>query len=225
MERMRSKDLGFDASANDHLANFPASKSAQLRDNDDMAMLRTIALSLLFCTPIYYLLSLSSSSTTAPVSSTSSHVSLTRSPLHLVIQDARVESLPTSTRANESKRIVAIGDIVRSSFPKLSPVCQGNLTYRCGARKHGDLPHLLRILRFARLVDPQGSWIGGSAELVQTGDIVDRGTDTIRLYRYFTKLRDEARAAGGDIHNLLGNHEIMNAVRGFVLRLHVSTRA
>lgn len=54
--------------------------------------------------------------------------------------------------------------------------------------------------------------MGGEDQLVQTGDIVDRGTDTIQLYRYFMKLRDDARMAGGDVHNLLGNHEIMNAV-------------
>lgn len=38
------------------------------------------------------------------------------------------------------------------------------------------------------------------------------GTDTIALYRLFQRLRSESRAQGGDVHSILGNHEIMNAI-------------
>ncbi|GAA5983881.1 hypothetical protein JCM11641_006407 [Rhodosporidiobolus odoratus] len=77
---------------------------------------------------------------------------------------------------------------------------------------HGDLPHLLRILRRAELVDLKGQWIGEDAVLVQTGDIVDRGKDTIALYRFFQSLRPQAERAGGAVVSLLGNHEVMNAL-------------
>ncbi|KAF9377748.1 hypothetical protein CPC16_011686 [Podila verticillata] len=42
------------------------------------------------------------------------------------------------------------------------------------------------------------------------GDLVDRGSDTIAVYKLFQKLRPQAAAAGGEIINLLGNHEVMN---------------
>ena len=73
---------------------------------------------------------------------------------------------------------------------------------------HGDLSHALRVLRAASLVDHRGYWIGGSATLVQTGDIVDRGRDTIALYRLFDTLRAQAQDSGGEVISLLGNHEV-----------------
>ncbi|KAG0220133.1 hypothetical protein BGX31_011077 [Mortierella sp. GBA43] len=62
----------------------------------------------------------------------------------------------------------------------------------------------------ANLIDNHADWSGGRATLVQTGDIVDRGPDTIALYHLFDKLRSQAKAAGGKIINLYGNHEVMN---------------
>lgn len=59
---------------------------------------------------------------------------------------------------------------------------------------------------------PSASWVGKTDVLVQTGDIVDRGTDTIALYRMFQRLRGESTAVGGGVVSILGNHEIMNAI-------------
>ncbi|KAK9817102.1 hypothetical protein WJX72_009591 [[Myrmecia] bisecta] len=46
--------------------------------------------------------------------------------------------------------------------------------------------------------------------LVQTGDIVDRGPNSLELVRYFERLKEQAREAGGQVYTLLGNHEAMN---------------
>ncbi|KAH8927830.1 Metallo-dependent phosphatase [Atractiella rhizophila] len=86
------------------------------------------------------------------------------------------------------KRIVAIGDI------------------------HGDLPHLTRILRLASVADHRLKWSGKKTILVQTGDIVDRGRDTIAIYKLMESLREGAAKAKGQVVSLLGNHEYMNAL-------------
>jgi hypothetical protein len=46
------------------------------------------------------------------------------------------------------------------------------------------------------------------------GDIIVayRGDDTIKLFSYMDKLRDQALAADGMILSHLGNHEWMNAI-------------
>lgn len=83
---------------------------------------------------------------------------------------------------------------------------------------HGDLEHALNVLRMASIVAPAATasdahqWIAGHDVLVSTGDIVDRGDDTIALYRLFQSLRKQAASAGGQVKNLLGNHEVMNAI-------------
>ncbi|MCP3139426.1 metallophosphoesterase [Pyxidicoccus xibeiensis] len=84
------------------------------------------------------------------------------------------------------ERIVAVGDV------------------------HGDVGALRDVLKLAGLVDAQGHWTGGKAHLVQTGDIPDRGDQTREAYELLMRLEVEARKAGGRVHALLGNHEVMN---------------
>ena len=83
------------------------------------------------------------------------------------------------------ERIVAVGDV------------------------HGAYTQLLQILQTAEVVDKEGRWIGGRTHLVQTGDIFDRGPDSLKAMEYLRKLTREAERAGGRVHALLGNHEVM----------------
>ena len=39
-----------------------------------------------------------------------------------------------------------------------------------------------------------------------------RGDDTIKLYMWMDKLRDQAQAVGGTVLSHLGNHEWMNVI-------------
>ena len=74
---------------------------------------------------------------------------------------------------------------------------------------HGDYAAWIDIARDAGLVDAANKWIGGRTMLVQTGDIVDRGADSLKIIRHLQKLDGEAKRAGGRVIVLLGNHEAM----------------
>ena len=76
---------------------------------------------------------------------------------------------------------------------------------------HGDCAVFERVLRVAGLYD-NGRWIGGSAVLVQIGDVLDRGDEELQLLRLLRTLKTEAAAAGGAVITLLGNHEVLNAM-------------
>jgi hypothetical protein len=77
---------------------------------------------------------------------------------------------------------------------------------------HGDLETFERLLRKAGLTDERGAWSGGTRRVVQTGDYLDRGAASRRVMDLLQRLQGEARAAGGEVTVLLGNHEVMNLV-------------
>jgi len=74
---------------------------------------------------------------------------------------------------------------------------------------HGDHDAWLAIAKAAGLVDTKGHWSGGNATLVQMGDVVDRGPDSLKIIRDLQKLQKEAPKRGGHVIALVGNHEAM----------------
>ena len=86
----------------------------------------------------------------------------------------------------DSPRVVAVGDI------------------------HGAGDGLRAILQETGLIDRERRWSGGTATLVQTGDITDRGPQVREIMDLLMRLEDEARDDGGEVRVLLGNHEAMN---------------
>jgi len=98
---------------------------------------------------------------------------------------AEPEAYPT--RLDASARIVAIGDL------------------------HGDLTAARAALSLAGAIDTLDRWIGGELAVVQLGDILDRGDEEEAVFRFLVQLGEQARAAGGAVHVLNGNHELMNA--------------
>jgi hypothetical protein len=95
-------------------------------------------------------------------------------------------TLDLPTRYPRAERIVAIGDL------------------------HGDLAATRAALRLARVIDDEDRWSGGGTVLVQTGDQLDRGDDELEILDLLESLAEQARAAGGAVHVLNGNHELMN---------------
>ena len=83
-------------------------------------------------------------------------------------------------------RIVAIGDV------------------------HGAGDAFVSILQRAGLIDAGRKWTGGTAVLVQTGDLLDRGQGARAVLDLLIALEPQASAAGGRVQSLLGNHEVMN---------------
>lgn len=103
----------------------------------------------------------------------------------------RCSLAPHATRMPQPKRAVAIGDL------------------------HGDLGSTRAALRAAGAIDERNTWIGGGLVVIQLGDVLDRGDEESQILELFDRLETEARAAGGAVIQLLGNHELMNAAHDF----------
>ena len=77
---------------------------------------------------------------------------------------------------------------------------------------HGDYDAWAAIARAAGLIDGSGRWTGGATTLVQTGDIVDRGPDSLKIIDQLIRLQREAPGSGGRVVVLTGNHEAMMVI-------------
>ena len=77
---------------------------------------------------------------------------------------------------------------------------------------HGAYDAMVATLRNAGILDPELGWSGGATHLVIVGDILDRGPDSRDAMDLLMRLEQEAVAAGGRVHVLIGNHEAMNLV-------------
>jgi hypothetical protein len=118
------------------------------------------------------------------------------------------QGLPAATAAPAGPTLTASPD--DESLHKPAPerlIAIGDL--------HGDLARFQRALKLGGAIDASGKWVGGKLVVVQVGDQLDRGDDDKAILDFIGRLREEARAAGGEMVATLGNHEIMNASLDF----------
>ncbi len=88
-------------------------------------------------------------------------------------------------RAEGTGRVVVVGDV------------------------HGDLDRFVDVLTMAGIVDDKQQWSGGKAQLVQLGDVTDRGAKSPMVIDMLMRLDREARREKGRVWCLIGNHEAM----------------
>lgn len=73
---------------------------------------------------------------------------------------------------------------------------------------HGQYEKFLDLLHGANLITPQLDWAGDDSTLCLVGDYFDRGPDGIGTIDLIMRLQQQAPAHGGQVHALLGNHEV-----------------
>src|SRR5690606_20522204 len=60
------------------------------------------------------------------------------------------------------------------------------------------------------VIDKNLNWTFGKNHLILNGDFIDRSYFATQVLWFIYKLEQEAEKAGGKVHFILGNHEIMN---------------
>jgi hypothetical protein len=80
---------------------------------------------------------------------------------------------------------------------------------------HGDLLATKRALHLVGAIDERDVWVGGNMTVVQVGDQIDRGPQEKQVLDFLAGLETAARAAGGSLLILNGNHEVMNVAWDF----------
>lgn len=109
-------------------------------------------------------------------------------PAFLLLAAVLLSALALVSASGAPARVVAIGDV------------------------HGAYSELVTILQQTKLVDARLRWSGGTATLVQIGDLVDRGPRVRETLDLVMDLEKQAERARGALIPLLGNHEAMNVM-------------
>ncbi len=93
--------------------------------------------------------------------------------------------------------------------PDVAPIqVPDEFTVWAASDLHGQLGAVDRLLGAADLTDGEDRWTApAGTAFVVTGDVVDRGPDSLRLVRRLASLRAQAANAGGLVAILEGNHE------------------
>lgn len=130
----------------------------------------------------------------------------------------KVQADSMSLSARESVQLqVATDDPARNFTVKLKKELQNERTEFSGVSKmfvvsdiEGNFSALRKILQGAGIMDSAFNWTFGTGHLVLTGDFVDRGSQVNEVLWLIYSLEEKAKNAGGYVHYILGNHEIMN---------------
>ena len=75
---------------------------------------------------------------------------------------------------------------------------------------HGAYDELVSLLTETGMIDSSLNWAGGESHLVSLGDLIDRGPRSRDVLELMIKLQEQAPQSGGEVHVLLGNHELMD---------------
>ncbi|KAL5747096.1 hypothetical protein ACOSP7_024094 [Xanthoceras sorbifolium] len=104
-----------------------------------------------------------------------------------------VSGSPPTFVSAPGRRIVAVGDL------------------------HGDIDQARCALEIAGVLSSDGRdlWTGGETVLIQLGDVLDRGEDEIAILSLLRSLDIQAKAEGGAVFQVNGNHETMNVEGDF----------
>ncbi|RZL45848.1 MAG: metallophosphoesterase [Pedobacter sp.] len=74
----------------------------------------------------------------------------------------------------------------------------------------GEFDALRNLLLANGVISKKYEWIFGKGHFVICGDLFDRGKDVPAVLWLLYKLEQDAKAKGGYVHTILGNHDIMN---------------
>ena len=77
------------------------------------------------------------------------------------------------------------------------------------ADTHGEFEILVELLRKQGVIDARLNWSFGNGHLAVLGDAFDRGPNHTEIFWLLYELEAQAKAKGGGLHLMLGNHETL----------------
>ena len=76
---------------------------------------------------------------------------------------------------------------------------------------HADVGAARAAFQLAGAANHKDEWIGGELVVVQLGDLIGRSHEDREVLDYVLGMREKAASIGGQVHVLIGNHELFGA--------------
>ncbi len=117
------------------------------------------------------------------------------------------------TLTKGAKLIAPCGDVTGFALNARNPIAPDQLPqpkrWAAVSDIHGQADLFLSLLRAQKIIDAKNQWRFGTGVLVINGDVFDRGPQQTEALWATYRLAQEAKAAGGSVQMMLGNHENM----------------
>lgn len=131
-------------------------------------------------------------------------------------KSVKTDSMPASMRSSINLKVNT--DIPGKTFSvQLKQKLSNEKAEYTGVKKmlvisdiEGNFEAFRKLLQGNKVIDENFNWTFGKDHLVLVGDFVDRGVMVTEVLWFIYSLEEKAKAAGGYVHYILGNHEIMN---------------
>lgn len=127
---------------------------------------------------------------------------------------AVTRNFPNKTAAELTCMIPESGDqfsfLLRENLTESPSVYPASKRLLALSDIEGNFVAMKKMLQSAGVMDSEFNWSFGDGDLVLVGDFFDRGLNVTECLWLLYKLDGEAEAAGGKLHFILGNHEVIN---------------
>ena len=131
-------------------------------------------------------------------------------------RSAKTDSMPVSMRNNINLQVNTDAPGKTFNVQLKQKLSEEKSEYK-GIKKmlvlsdiEGNFEAFRKLLQGNQVIDENFNWTFGKDHLVLVGDFVDRGVMVTEVLWLIYSLEEKAKAAGGYVHYILGNHEIMN---------------
>lgn len=155
-------------------------------------------------------------------------------PPHVIWKEGRAQVLTVKNGQVQVGTLDAKGRLALPGLPPLSLKAQGieapEVRFPAPPKLaavsdiHGNLAGLTGLLRAQGIMDARQRWTYGRGHLVIVGDVLDRGDGCTEILWLLRSLEAQARAQGGRVHMVMGNHESM-VLKGDHRYVHPKYRA
>jgi hypothetical protein len=112
---------------------------------------------------------------------------------------------------NKFNLLFSYNDLINSNLFKSGYIQSYNMIDSIGVISdiHGEYNTYINLLKSVGVIDNNLNWKFGKGHLVVLGDTFDRGNMVTEVLWHLFGLEKQAAEAGGQVHVLLGNHELL----------------